>query len=142
MTEANLVRSIIESLKKAFPRAVTFKHCDLMTAGIPDISVSFAEQNTWIEVKLFKEHETKSTVSKHFDRLQLATMRLLEAQGQAFYLIGEQRRAVGTALGLWSPATIAGVLEFPYPEVTLRPKASFKTTMTYVAQRIGETNGL
>lgn len=140
MNEASMTRDIIRDLRKAFPRAVIFKHHDLSTAGIPDMSVTFNNLTHWIELKFFKNNETKSTIDKHFDRLQLATMRLLERQGPAFYLIGMQRRAVGTALAVWSPANIAEVLEMPHPEWTLTPTTALKLTMQYVIQMIGESN--
>lgn len=136
MNEATVVRMIIANLKKGFPRAVIYKHADIYTAGIPDISITCGKITHWIEVKFLKPVETQSTMSKHFDRLQLANMRLLEREGHAFYLIAKQRRAVGTGLGLWLPSMIADILEYPHPETTLTPAATFTDTMEYVAQII------
>jgi hypothetical protein len=141
MNEASICRDIVTDLKKAFPRAIVYKLHDLSTAGIPDIVVTFAQQTFWIEVKFFTANETLKSVSKHFDRLQLANMRLLETQGKAFYLIAMQRRAKGTAMALWSPATVALILDtYPHPEETLRPESDYIRTMDYVIAKIGLTS--
>jgi len=87
MTEATVVQKIMKGLRSSLPRAVVFKHADLSTAGIPDISISYAGRTTWVEVKLLRPNETRSQTNAHFDRLQLATARLLDRQVRALYLI-------------------------------------------------------
>jgi hypothetical protein len=87
MTEKNLVTEIKSHLKKQLPGAVVFKHNDGFTAGVPDISMTY-HGITWIEAKLLKTCETASSLKKHFDLLQLATLRLLARQGRAFYAVG------------------------------------------------------
>lgn len=87
MNEAAIVAKIRVEVKKRFPSAVFFKHQDLTTGGIPDISVSYAKQVTWIEVKLLKEKETASTFRQHIDALQLALNISLEREAECYYLI-------------------------------------------------------
>ncbi len=51
MTEADLKRRLVRALKSTMPGAVVFRHEDQFTAGIPDISVTWAGITTWWEVK-------------------------------------------------------------------------------------------
>ena len=51
MTEANLSKNLVLALKKRMPGSVVFKHNDRITAGIPDISVTWRGRTVWIEVK-------------------------------------------------------------------------------------------
>ena len=51
MNEATLKRNLVKSIKSTMPGAVVFRHEDQFTAGIPDISVTWAGITTWWEVK-------------------------------------------------------------------------------------------
>ena len=51
MNEATLKRNLVKAIKSAMPGAVVFRHEDQFTAGIPDISVTWAGITTWWEVK-------------------------------------------------------------------------------------------
>jgi hypothetical protein len=85
--EADIVARIQKEVKKQLPRAVYLKHCDLSSTGIPDLSLTYAGHDLWVEVKLVKEDETPSEFHRHFPGLQLATCRLLEQQGRCVYFI-------------------------------------------------------
>lgn len=51
MNEATLKRKLVDALKEAMPGAVIFRHEDRFTAGIPDLSVTYADRTVWVEVK-------------------------------------------------------------------------------------------
>lgn len=88
MTEAVVVRKILNILKKQMPKARIFKHNDLSTAGIPDISITWGQKlTTWVEVKLLDDNETYYTFRKKIDSLQLAQAILLQREGRCLYLI-------------------------------------------------------
>lgn len=112
MNEAKLVREIIGFIKEALPRAVIFNHHDVSTAGIPDVSVTHyggERRTTWLEVKLLEEHETPSSLRKHFDKLQLSTAWLLQGQGHAHYLVG-WKSPRGLMLALMDPKDLFHML--------------------------------
>jgi len=44
-------RELVSRLKKLMPSGVVFKHCDMLTKGIPDISVSYKGRTIWSEAK-------------------------------------------------------------------------------------------
>lgn len=58
MTEAEFTsRKLLPALREAMPNAVCLKHCDLMSGGIPDLSVTRFDtgpyaRTVWAEVKL------------------------------------------------------------------------------------------
>ncbi len=110
MTEAKIVRKIVAHLRASLPGAVVFKHADLVTAGVPDISVTFRGKTVWLEVKLLTGCETRSSLSRHFNRLQLATMRLLQKQCLVYYLTAYPDKK-GLGLALLLPDGIAEWLE-------------------------------
>lgn len=49
--ESKRSRELVRELKKLMPGGVVFKHCDPMTSGVPDISVSFRGRTIWVEAK-------------------------------------------------------------------------------------------
>lgn len=51
MNEASLVRNLVATLRVSFPGSIVFKHADRVTAGIPDISVTWKAKTVWLEVK-------------------------------------------------------------------------------------------
>ena len=56
MTEADVTRKLVQTLKRALPEAVVFKHWDHVTV-MPDISVTYRGRTTWFEVKLIRKNE-------------------------------------------------------------------------------------
>lgn len=51
-TESAFTSKLIGELRRLLgPRAITFKHADLFTAGIPDFSTTVAGATTWFEAK-------------------------------------------------------------------------------------------
>jgi len=44
-------RELVRLLREALPRGVTYKHNDMSTKGIPDISVTYRARTIWIEGK-------------------------------------------------------------------------------------------
>lgn len=77
MTENDFNRKLVKELKKLYPpHVLVWKHCDMMTAGWPDISVSQDGRSTFCEVKL-------SDNRKIFEPLQYEILRKLHG----WYLI-------------------------------------------------------
>lgn len=52
MKESDAVGRLLKKLAEVMPGGVGFKHFDLVTAGVPDISWTWARRTAWIEVKL------------------------------------------------------------------------------------------
>lgn len=86
MNEASIKAKIVAHLKKEIPMACVLRHEDAFTAGIPDISINF-RGTYWLEVKYLRAGETQSKMREHFDLLQLATCRWLEAQAHCDYFL-------------------------------------------------------
>ena len=51
VTEATVRRSLMKTFKTSCPTAVTIRHEDLFTKGIPDLSVSYDGKTSWWEIK-------------------------------------------------------------------------------------------
>lgn len=93
MTEAPLKAALVRELRKTLPRAaVVFRHEDRITAGIPDISVTWNGRTTWLEIK-YANPGLKSRGIQDLTLLRLA------AAGVARYVVyreqkGEKRTGV------------------------------------------------
>jgi len=91
--EAVITKSLMAALNLAMPGGVGFKHFDVSTDGIPDISFTWAKRTLWVEVK-YGEGEIRPG--------QLITMRRLGQTGIAYYvrfgfrLDGSPRTVIGT----------------------------------------------
>jgi hypothetical protein len=51
MNEAKERAKLVKRLRQAMPAATVFRHEDVITAGIPDISVSLNRKTIWLETK-------------------------------------------------------------------------------------------
>ena len=84
MNEKTLTSGLVETLRKGLPGAVVFNHADRVTAGIPDISVTWNGCRPWLEVKYANpDFEVKG--------IQKLTMQRLAAQGLAWFVIYESK---------------------------------------------------
>jgi hypothetical protein len=88
MKEGEVTRDLVKHLRKSMPGSVIFKHADMITAGIPDISVTGYGRTIWLEIKISKNGKFKST------NLQDESMRKLAMAGRAFYVLYDS--ATGT----------------------------------------------
>lgn len=104
--EAKVLAKVVKELKRRLPGAVIFKHSDIRTAGIPDLSVSFGGHTAWVEGKYLRD-ETASTVKKAFGALQLATAVLLNLQSEVVYLVAYEG---GRRAALIKPTDVREVL--------------------------------
>ena len=52
LNESYFVRKLKTYLEAQLPQSVVIKHADAVTAGIPDLSVSWNHKTTWLEVKV------------------------------------------------------------------------------------------
>jgi hypothetical protein len=86
VTESDFTRKLLKALRARMPGAVIIKHCNPLTAGVPDFSVTHEGVTTWCEVKL-------TTNRRIFQPLQLEMLRRL----RGYYLI-------------WSPPLRQGYL--------------------------------
>ena len=55
MTENEHTRELVAEIRKRLPHGVAWKHTDLATAGIPDLSVTYRARTIWAEAKLIDE---------------------------------------------------------------------------------------
>ena len=77
MNEASLTRSLVKALERELPGCVVFKHFDVVTTGMPDLSVTWGRRTCWVEVK-YDEGEVGAD--------QIVTMRRLAQVGVAFFV--------------------------------------------------------
>lgn len=74
---------LVKALKSVMPNSVIFKHTDMYTSGIPDISATWLRCTSWIEVKVAVGGKIKSQKK----RLQLETCKSLERVGICLYVV-------------------------------------------------------
>jgi hypothetical protein len=79
-TEAQLTAALVRTFREHLPRAVVFKHCDRMTAGIPDVSVTYGGLTVWLEVKL------AAPAARSRDQ-QVRTCANLDRQGACYFVV-------------------------------------------------------
>lgn len=101
MKEVDLVRNLIDTLRKELAGAVVFKHADTMTAGIPDISVTWGGMTTWLEVK----YQTGEAIG--FRAAQDQMMIRLRLIGSAYYVLYEDRRGTARATKILDPGEMS-----------------------------------
>lgn len=77
MDESVITSSLVKALSAAMPGGIGFKHFDVSTDGIPDLSYTWAKRTLWVEVK-FGEGEVRPG--------QIITMRRLSQIGLAYYV--------------------------------------------------------
>lgn len=77
MKEAVAVKRFSKVLAEAMPGCVIFKHYDLVTAGIPDLSVTWNRKTCWLEVKVDDYHPSP---------IQRVVMNRLHQHGLAFFV--------------------------------------------------------
>ena len=82
MNEKTLVSALIEILERELLGAVVFNHADRMTAGIPDVSVTWNGWTSWLEAKY-------ANPSFEVKGIQKLMMGRLAAQGLAWFIIYE-----------------------------------------------------
>jgi hypothetical protein len=80
MTEGKLSSALVKLLREELRDAVIFKHWDHITAGVPDISVTWNYRTTWYEVKYI----TKGIIQRGQQRRVLEQMGRI---GVAWYVI-------------------------------------------------------
>lgn len=80
MNEKRLVLDLVKLLRKDLPGSVIFKHADRVTAGIPDLSVTWHHRTTWLEVKY-----ANPKIVDH--GLQNFVMKQLAISGSAYYVV-------------------------------------------------------
>jgi len=77
MKESGLTSRLIVACTVTMPGCVIFKHFDVATDGIPDLSMTWNRRTCWVEVK-YMEGETRET--------QIVTMKRLAQMGKAWYV--------------------------------------------------------
>ena len=80
MNESELKSQLVRMLKKMAPALVVFRHEDIRTAGIPDMSVTGGGRTTWWEYK-FADPDIEDT------ELQRRTCLLLNRVGFCRYVV-------------------------------------------------------
>ena len=93
MNEATLKRALVKAMRTTMPGAVVFRHEDRFTAGIPDISVTWAGITTWWEVK-YSPIGRNSTVTK----LQGYTLEQLSRQSTAGLISYQETKRAGRSV--------------------------------------------
>lgn len=91
MTEAFLLSNLLNKLRATLPRAVVIKHCDRMTSGVPDFSVTMNGRTSWWETK-YACPSFKSQGIQELTLLRLATA------GYARYIVWEEKKGIRQTL--------------------------------------------
>ncbi len=68
MTESDYTRQLVRALRQRLPHAVTFKHADMFTAGVPDFSTTFKKCTNWFECKMIDANRVENghpLIGKH-----------------------------------------------------------------------------
>ena len=108
MNEATLKRALVKAIKTTMPGVVVFRHEDQFTAGIPDISVTWAGITTWWEVK-YSPIGRNSTVTK----LQGYTLDQLSRQSTAGLITYAETKRAGRSVAFrdyteWKAVDLTG----------------------------------
>jgi hypothetical protein len=78
--ESSVTDRLVSLLTERLFGCVVFKHFDQSTAGIPDVSVTWARKTCWLELKY-------ANPSYEIRKAQEVTMRRLGVAGLAFFVI-------------------------------------------------------
>jgi hypothetical protein len=124
MDEKAFVRKLAIALEEAMPGAVVWKHCDSSTAGIPDLSVTWARRTLWLEGKVIRNGRTKATGLQHLTARRLASVGLFRwavlvehagssalrtesalARANEFDVLAKWARFDGVLTGSWAAGT-------------------------------------
>jgi len=87
VNEAYLKRALKDALRVALPGCVVVRHEDKFTAGVPDLSVTWAGVTSWIEVK----YERKGRLAKLTALQEKALQDLAMAGAPAYALTYAER---------------------------------------------------
>lgn len=85
MTEAKLTAKLKTALENGLAYAVVIKHCDAITAGVPDMSVTWNGRTTWLEIK----RVVNGTL--HSKGIQFLMLSRLAVVGSAFYIVFDEK---------------------------------------------------
>lgn len=84
MNESDYTRQLIKALRQRLPKAVTFKHADLYTMGVPDFSTTLKHCTNWFEAKKIDARHVKPPdrcvilkPAQHVPGIQWETLRRL-----------------------------------------------------------------
>lgn len=81
MNEAELKAKLMAHIRQNLSGSLAFRHEDKLSAGIPDISVTYRASTIWIEGKMLRDGSITDT------GLQRQNMKRLERYGKAIYVI-------------------------------------------------------
>jgi hypothetical protein len=104
---------LVPSLKAHLgPAFVVFRHEDLFTGGIADISVTGRGRTSWVEVKILKAGESLRKCVRGKAALQLATMEKLAiaSDGRAWYVIYDLRKPKAPETLIYAPSAVRSTL--------------------------------
>ncbi len=104
MNEATVTRSTMRALEEVMPGGVGFKHFDVATDGVPDITWTWNKRTCWLELK-YDRGEVRAT--------QVVTMRRLAQMGLAFYVSFDYDGNGAPETFVWDP-------RFKEPQSSLR----------------------
>jgi len=69
--ESYYTRQVIKALRERLPHAVTFKHADMFTMGVPDFSVTRNGTTSWFEAKHLDESKNWDLSTPDYQRAGL-----------------------------------------------------------------------
>jgi hypothetical protein len=117
VTERDLVEGIQTAIKiePVLRGAVAFKHAEVLTAGIPDLSVTAHGVTAWLEVKYLRRSKQLKDIIKE---LQIITCFQLaqHSGGRCWIAVYEERQP--RWLTIWQPRCLAATL---WPKMSIEP---------------------
>jgi hypothetical protein len=94
-TEATIKGDLVKKLRKRLPWAITLRHEDRFTAGVPDISITNGKYRStlWLEVKFDIELSEIGGLQKH-TLMRLGGFYVLYDQDRHVYILDPREKDV------------------------------------------------
>lgn len=120
MNETKLKTKLVKFLRKNLENSIVFRHEDIFTAGIPDISVTHNGTTLWMEVK----HVTPQKPFKSTG-LQKHTACQLEKYGKCIFVVFEESKQGILTTKILLPKCVEQIYKIAHP---WRPRSGIDTT--------------
>lgn len=123
MKESDVLGRTLKACEKVMPGCVPLKHYDLVTSGVPDVSLTWAERTVWLEFKL-------DTLPSP---IQIQVMKRLGQQGIAYYVVFHSQ---------WQMPSFPWVQIWDHTQMGIWscPKFNYREVAEFIRQQIESRN--
>jgi len=111
--EKTLQAQLAKALRQAMPGSVVFRHEDVMTAGIPDISVTWHGRTFWLELKAFggKTRGIQALTIGRLGRVGYSGMIKFGASGQIWMMLSQNDKPAENYVFLYLSELVQAIVE-------------------------------